>query len=57
MTLTKAPPVLRVAGLRKVYGDNVVLETTSVATAFRFLDDAERKQIAEEKAKAAKAKR
>jgi len=28
-----------------------------VATAFRFLDDAERKQIAEEKAKAAKAKR
>ena len=40
-----------------VAGDNVVLETTSVATAFRFLDDAERKQIAEEKAKAAKAKR
>jgi len=40
-----------------VKGDNVVLETTSVATAFRFLDDAERKKIAEEKAKAAKAKR
>jgi type IV pilus assembly protein PilO len=38
-------------------GDNVVLETTSVATAFRFLDDAERKKVAEEKAKAAKAKR
>jgi type IV pilus assembly protein PilO len=38
-------------------GDNVVLETTSVATAFRFLDEAERKKIAEEKAKAAKAKR
>ncbi len=37
-----------------VNGDNVVLETTSVATAFRFLDDAERKKIAEEKAKAAK---
>jgi type IV pilus assembly protein PilO len=40
-----------------VTGDNVVLETTSVATAFRFLDDAERKKIAEEKAKAAKAKK
>ncbi|HEX7233309.1 MAG TPA: type 4a pilus biogenesis protein PilO [Candidatus Binatia bacterium] len=40
-----------------VSGDNVVLETTSVATAFRFLDDAERKKIAEEKAKAAKTKR
>ncbi|MGE5218792.1 MAG: type 4a pilus biogenesis protein PilO [Chloroflexota bacterium] len=39
-----------------VSGDNVVLETTSVATAFRFLDDAERKKIAEAKAKAAKAK-
>jgi type IV pilus assembly protein PilO len=40
-----------------VSGDNVVLETTSIATAFRFLDEAERKKIAEEKAKAAKAKR
>lgn len=40
-----------------VTGDNVVLETTSVATAFRFLDDAERKKIAEEKAKAAKTKK
>jgi len=40
-----------------VTGDNVVLETTSVATAFRFLDDVERKKIAEEKAKAAKAKK
>lgn len=40
-----------------VTGDNVVLETTSVATAFRFLDEPERKKIAEEKAKAAKAKR
>jgi type IV pilus assembly protein PilO len=40
-----------------VNGDNVVLETTSVATAFRFLDDAERKKIAEEKAKAAKTKK
>jgi type IV pilus assembly protein PilO len=40
-----------------VNGDNVVLETTSVATAFRFLDEAERKKIAEDKAKAAKTKR
>ena len=40
-----------------VSGDNVVLETTSIATAFRFLDDAERKKIAEEKAKAAKTKK
>jgi type IV pilus assembly protein PilO len=38
-------------------GDHIVLETTSVATAFRFLDDAERKKVAEDKAKAAKAKR
>lgn len=38
-------------------GDTIVLETTSVATAFRFLDDAERKKLAEDKAKAAKAKR
>lgn len=40
-----------------VSGDNVLLETTSVATAFRFLDEAERKKVAEEKAKAAKAKK
>jgi type IV pilus assembly protein PilO len=40
-----------------VAGDNVVLETTSVATAFRFLDEAERKKIADEKAKAAKTKK
>lgn len=40
-----------------VAGDNIVLETTGVATAFRFLDDAERKKVAEDKAKAAKAKR
>ena len=40
-----------------VNGDNVVLETTSVATAFRFLDEAERKRVAEEKAKAAKTKK
>jgi len=36
-----------------IAGDNVILETTSVATAFRFLDDAERKKVAEDKAKAA----
>jgi type IV pilus assembly protein PilO len=40
-----------------VTGDSVVLETTSVATAFRFLDEAERKKIAEQKAKAAKEKK
>ena len=40
-----------------ISGDNVILETTSVATAFRFLDDAERKKVAEEKAKAAKTKK
>jgi len=36
-------------------GDNIIMETTSVATAFRFLNDAERKKVAEDKAKAAKA--
>lgn len=40
-----------------VNGDNIVLETTSVATAFRFLDEAERRKVAEDKKKAAKAKR
>ena len=40
-----------------VAGERIMLETTSVATAFRFLNDAERKKVAEEKAKAAKAKR
>lgn len=40
-----------------IAGDQVILETTSVATAFRFLDEAERKKIADEKAKAAKAKK
>jgi type IV pilus assembly protein PilO len=40
-----------------VSGDSVVLETTSVATAFRFLDEAERKKVAEENAKAAKTKK
>jgi type IV pilus assembly protein PilO len=40
-----------------IAGDQVTLETTSVATAFRFLDEAERKKIADEKAKAAKEKK
>lgn len=40
-----------------VQGDQVILETSSVATAFRFLDEAERKKIAEQKAKAAKEKK
>jgi len=40
-----------------VSGEHVILETTTVATAFRFLDEAERKKIAEDKAKAAKEKR
>jgi type IV pilus assembly protein PilO len=36
-----------------IAGDNVILETTSVATAFRFLNEAERKKVAEDRAKAA----
>jgi len=40
-----------------INGERILLETTSVATAFRFLDEAERKKVAEDKAKAAKAKR
>jgi type IV pilus assembly protein PilO len=36
-----------------IAGDNVIMETTSVATAFRFLNEAERKKVAEDKAKAA----
>ena len=40
-----------------IAGDRVTVETTSVATAFRFLEDAERKKIAEQKAKAAKDKK
>lgn len=38
----------------KISGERVVLETSTVATTFRFLSEAERKKIAEEKAKAAK---
>ena len=39
-----------------ISGEKVILEATSVATAFRFLSEDERKKIAEEKAKAARAK-
>jgi type IV pilus assembly protein PilO len=38
----------------KVTGDQVMLEFTTTATTYRFLEEAERKRIAEEKAKAAK---
>jgi type IV pilus assembly protein PilO len=37
----------------KAGGDQVVLEISTLATTYRFLDDAERKKVAEEKAKAA----
>lgn len=37
----------------KVGGDQVALEISSLATTYRFLDEAERKKVAEEKAKAA----
>ena len=36
-----------------MHGDRVLVESTTVATAYRFLNDAERKKVAEEKAKAA----
>ena len=36
-----------------VAGDRVMIESTTVATAYRFLNEAERKKVAEEKAKAA----
>lgn len=39
-----------------VSGDRVTVESASLATAFRFLDEGERKKVAEEKAKAAKGK-
>jgi type IV pilus assembly protein PilO len=38
----------------KVIGDQVGLEISTLATTYRFLDEAERKKVAEEKAKAAK---
>jgi type IV pilus assembly protein PilO len=36
-----------------VNGERVLVETTTVATAYRFLNEAERKKVAEDKAKAA----
>jgi type IV pilus assembly protein PilO len=38
----------------KVTGNQVGLEISTLATTYRFLDEAERKKVAEEKAKAAK---
>jgi type IV pilus assembly protein PilO len=38
----------------KISGDQVGLEISTLATTYRFLDEAERKKLAEEKAKAAK---
>jgi type IV pilus assembly protein PilO len=38
----------------KVTGDQVSLDISTLATTYRFLDEAERKKVAEEKAKAAK---
>jgi type IV pilus assembly protein PilO len=37
----------------KIAGDQVALEISTIATTYRFLDEAERKKVAEEKAKAA----
>ncbi len=41
----------------KVSGDQMVLEFTTTATTYRFLEEAERKKIADEKAAALKAKK
>jgi len=41
----------------KVTGEQVTLETSTMATTFRFLDEAERKKIAEDKARAAREKK
>jgi type IV pilus assembly protein PilO len=40
-----------------IIGDQVILETTSVATAFRFLDEAERQKVVEAKAQTAKGRK
>jgi type IV pilus assembly protein PilO len=40
----------------KVSGERVTLDISNLATTYRFLDDAERKKVAEAKAKAAKKK-
>ena len=41
----------------KIQGERVTLEASTMATTFRFLDEAERKRITEERARAAKGKR
>ena len=41
----------------KINGDQVVLDISNLATTYRFLDETERKKMAEEKAKAAQAKK
>ena len=41
----------------KLSGDQMILEFTTTATTYRFLEEAERKKIAEEKAAALKAKK
>ena len=41
----------------KTTSDQVVLDVSNLATTYRFLDEAERKKIAGEKAKAEKAKK
>ena len=41
----------------KINSDQVVLDISNLATTYRFLDETERKKMAEEKAKAAKAKK
>ena len=41
----------------KISGDQVGLEISTLATTYRFLDEAERKKVAEDKAKADKAKK
>jgi type IV pilus assembly protein PilO len=38
----------------RVNGDQVIMDISNLATTYRFLDEAERKKVAEERAKAAK---
>lgn len=41
----------------KISGDQVILDISTLATTYRFLDEVERKKVAEDKAKAAKGKK
>ena len=41
----------------KITGDQVVLDVSNLATTYRFLDETERKKMADEKAKAGQAKK